>query len=310
MLLKGARAVGGGNEGQRFLGIHIQPHAGVLRAEVAGTKRPRAAAAIARGHAEHNETGEIFVHRPEAVGGPRADGRVRALARMAAGLEGELRAVIVVNGPERAHHGEIIRAGADVLEPVADDQSALAVGLVAGLEREDDLAIAVARIAADHVFVLRLDHGFVRRVGDGFAGVFVQLGLHIKALHVTHAAAEENPDHRLRLGRGVRPAVGRLPRGRVRIGGGAGHAVLEEQCAEREAGETHAGVGKERAARDAGAGLRCGVVFHGQFSSELPAFDAQPGGRINLSGCAPLAESGQTLSAALPGEPDAAAASY
>ena len=84
-------------------------------------------------------------------------------AGMTAGLPGELRAVVVVNRPERTHHREVVGAAADVLEPVADDESALAVGLVAGLEREDDLAIAVGGVAADDVlaFAFKLMGSFV-----------------------------------------------------------------------------------------------------------------------------------------------------
>src|SRR5436190_16313642 len=40
----------------------------------------------------------------------------------------------------------------------------------------------------------------------------------------------------------------------------ARHAVLEQHRAERESGESHAGVGEERAAGDAGAGMR--LAFH------------------------------------------------
>src|SRR5207248_7411343 len=63
----------------------------------------------------------------------------------------------------------------------------------------------------------------------------------------TDAATEEDPDHGLGFGRDVRPTVGQR---------GTSDAVLEEESTEGEAGEAHAGVGEEGAARDAGAALR------------------------------------------------------
>jgi hypothetical protein len=87
---------------------------------------------------------------------------------VAAGLESELRAVIVVNGPERADHGDVVGALADAGEPVADEQAGLAVGAIAGLQRHDGFAIAVGGIGADDVGVdaLGIEDIFVRRVRD------------------------------------------------------------------------------------------------------------------------------------------------
>ena len=169
-------------------------------------------------------------------------------ARVASGLPGELGAVVVVDGPERAHHRQVVRASADVLEPIADHEAGLAVGLVAGLQRHDDLAVAVGRVRADDVFALGREHAGVRRLGDRFAGVPGELRLHVEAFDVAHAAAEEDPDDRLRPRREMRRTGGRLPRRRCGIGPGT---VAEQHRTEREPGETHAGVGEERAAGDA-----------------------------------------------------------
>ena len=78
--------------------------------------------------------------------------------RVPAGVKLQLGAVVVVDGPERPHDGEIVGAHADVTEPVAHHQAASAVGLVAGLQRHDDLAVAVGRVAAEHVFVFRREN--------------------------------------------------------------------------------------------------------------------------------------------------------
>src|SRR5258706_47716 len=86
---------------------------------------------------------------------------MRPFANVTASLERKLRAMIIVEGPERANHREVVGAFADVLEPIADDEAALAVVLVAGLQRHNDLAIAVRRIPADDIRVdlLRRESG-------------------------------------------------------------------------------------------------------------------------------------------------------
>src|SRR6185436_599741 len=98
------------------------------------------------------------------------------LARMPARLPGELRAVIVMNRPERTHHGDIISAFADMLEPIANDKPALAVGAEVCLQRHDRLAISMRWIAADNILSLVLQHTGVRRVRDGLARILVELG--------------------------------------------------------------------------------------------------------------------------------------
>ena len=204
------------DEGQWFLRIHIQPDTSVLRTEIRGAMCERAAATISRGHAEHHVLRQVFVDRSQAVADPRADRRMLQLARMAARLPGQLRAVIVMNGPERAHHREIVRAFANVFEPIAHDQPALAVSFVAGLQRHDDLAISMRRIGPDDVCVdaLWIEHILVRRLVNRLAGVFVQLRFDIKTFDVTDAPAQENPNDRLGLRGEMRLAIGRTPRWR------------------------------------------------------------------------------------------------
>ena len=187
-----------GDPRQRPRGVRAQPHAGMLRTEIARAVRPRAAAAVTRGCAEHDVLRQVGIHAAEAVAGPRSHRRQSAFPDMPARVPCELRAVVVVLGPERAHHGEIIRASADMREPVAHHESALAVVLIAGVERHDDLAVLVRRIAADDVLVCILEHAGVRRFLDAFAAISVERGLHIEALHMAQSAAEEDPDDRLR----------------------------------------------------------------------------------------------------------------
>ena len=221
--------------------------------EVAGAVRPLAAAAVAGRRAEDDVLRQVLVERAQAVADPRADGRERAFARMPAGVPGELRAVVVVDGPQRADDGEVVGARADVLPPVADLQAALAVLLVAGVAAP----MSTLRLPCDGLTpTTSLSFSGSRTSLYGvssidLAGVLVQLRLDVEALDVADAAAEEDPDDRLGLGREVRPAVraaGIAARRR-------GRRRPEQHGAERQAGEAHAGVGEEGAAGDAGAAI-------------------------------------------------------
>src|SRR5439155_584778 len=139
----------GRDEGQRIARADVEPHAGVLRAEVRRTVRPRAAAAIAGRRAEHDVLRQILIERAEAVIDPRANGRERAFADMAAGVPRELSAMVVVIGPKRAYDGDVVRAFADVPPPVGDHEARLAVLAIASVEAHECVAIAVRRIAGD-----------------------------------------------------------------------------------------------------------------------------------------------------------------
>ena len=161
------------------------------------------------------------------------------LTRMPARLPGQLRAMIVVEGPQGSDHGKVVGALADMLEPVAHHQAALAVRPTPGLQRHEGLAIPVRRVAADNVFPFVFLDLPIRRLCDGLARVFIQLGFDIETFDVADAATQENPDHGFGPGGGMRPAIGRLPRTRRRS---AGNAIAEQKGAQREPGKPHAGV--------------------------------------------------------------------
>src|SRR5258706_2124913 len=216
----------------------------MLGTEIGRPMGPGAAAAIARWHAEDNELRQVFIQRPETVTDPRTERGMRAFANMAARLKGELSTMIVVEGPKGTDHRDVIRAFADAFKPVAHDKSALAVILVAGLERHDDFAIPMRWISADDIGVnlLWIEHRLVRRFVDRFAGVFVQLRFDIEAFKMTDAATKKNPNDRFGPGGKMRFAIGRPP------GSGSfrpGCALAEEHRAKRQAGKSHSGVGKE-----------------------------------------------------------------
>jgi hypothetical protein len=61
--------------------------------------------------------------------------------------------VIIVDRPKRTHDRDVIGAASDVLKPIAHNQAALAIRLVARLERHDFLAAFVVGIASDDILV-------------------------------------------------------------------------------------------------------------------------------------------------------------
>ena len=172
----------------------------------------------------------------------------KAPSRMPARVPGELGPVIVVVGPQRPDHGNIVRAFADVPPPVSHEQAALAVALIAGVEPHEHPAIAVGRVAVDDVLPLRSHHVAIGCVANGPAGKAIEFGLDVEALNVADAAAQEDPDDRLRFRREVRSAVGAWVDRR-----GPGDTIAEEHGAQGQSGEPHAGIGQEGATGDAGA---------------------------------------------------------
>ena len=88
----------------------------------------------------------------------------------------------------------------DVPPPVGDFQPALPVTAEAGIQAHQGAAAAVGRVAGDDVAQpLGVERVAVGRVVNGLAGVAVQLGLGVKALHVADATTQEDPDDRARL---------------------------------------------------------------------------------------------------------------
>src|SRR5437867_6196381 len=134
--------------------------------------------------------------------------------------------------------------------PIADLDSALSPLPEADLHREQP-RLAPARIPLDVLFEIRRDEGVLERgLPDRLSRVPVESRLRIEALDVARAADHEQPDHTLGLRGEVRLAVGRGPNLPLPS---ARDAVAVEHRAEREAGEPHAAVGQERAARYAAA---------------------------------------------------------
>ena len=68
----------------------------------------RPAATIAGGNPQDDELRKILIERAQAVGNPRAQGGVIEFARMPSGLPRELRAMIIVDGPERTYDGQVV----------------------------------------------------------------------------------------------------------------------------------------------------------------------------------------------------------
>src|SRR5262249_24575140 len=145
---------------------------------------------------------------------PRANGRKRPFEHVPAGVELQLRAVVVVAGPERADDGDLVDAFGDVRPPVADLDARFAPLLETGLQRvELRLHLVLAGDDLADVFLEErgVERRLVRRLRDRLAGVLGQGGFRVEAFDVAGAADHEQPDYAFRLGREVRFTVGRRP---------------------------------------------------------------------------------------------------
>ena len=122
-----------------------------------------------------------------------------------------LSAMVVIGGPHRADHRNVIDAAADVWEPITHLDAALAVLFVADLQRIKLVALLAVRVVHHHhahfLQPVTILHILEPRLADRFAGQLVEHRLWIKTLHVTHAAAHEKPNHTLRLGRKMREPI-------------------------------------------------------------------------------------------------------
>ena len=253
----------GAHERQRIGRIGGEFHAGVVRPEIAGPVGKLAPAAATDRMPHHDKLGQLLIPRPQAVGDPRPDGRPSPLADMVPGVPGQLHAVVGMHRPQRPHHRQVIGTFPDVREPVTDLQAAIAVGVVAGLQTHQVLAwrnhAALSRQVLLSAFLVqkRGERGLLERL----AVVLVERRLDVEALHVTDATGQEDPDHRIGLGRKMR--VGFDPcRPSLRLG----RRVIMQHRPQGQPGEPHPGIGQEGASRQSrriGRGTL--IVSHGLF---------------------------------------------
>ena len=170
-----------------------------------------AVATVKMPRAHPDELREVFVQRAEAPVHPSADGRHTRIKHVPAGMKLHLRTVIVIGGPHRADHRNVIDTAADVWEPITHLDAALAVLFVADLQRIQLVALlAVGIVHHHHAHLLQpitILHILKLRLVDRFAGQLIEHRLRIKTLHVAHATAHEEPNHTLRLGRKMWQAV-------------------------------------------------------------------------------------------------------
>ena len=177
--------------------------------------------------------------------------------------------MVVIGGPHRADDSDIVDHAAQVRPPVTDFDAALPPLGEADLHWVDglhQLACGGGELYDVVLEPVRFENVSVRRVGDGLAGVLVQLRLGVEALEVAGAALHEEPDDALGLGGEVRQARGRRPGGGLVGGGRAPDAVALEHGAEGQTGKAHAEVREEGPAVDASAGTGRGDsgLFHGR----------------------------------------------
>ena len=84
---------------------------------------------------EHDESRQVVVERAEPVVHPGTDGRKCPFEHVPAGVELELRPMIVVRRPHRADDGNVVDTAGDVREPIANLDARLPVFAPADLHR-------------------------------------------------------------------------------------------------------------------------------------------------------------------------------
>ena len=129
-------------------------------------------------------------------------------------MELELRAVVVVGGPHRAHDRDVVDTITHVGPPIAHFDAALGALAVADLHGVELRPHVSARYdLLDVPANQRRGEGvFVGRFGDALAAVLVDGGLGVKAFDVADTADHEDPDDAFGFGLEVRLAVGAGPR--------------------------------------------------------------------------------------------------
>ena len=235
--LRGFAHVGGAFEVEDGFAGGAEDGALIARGHVAAGPVFRAADGAAGGVEHDDEAGEVFVDAAEAVVDPRAEAGAAGLHF--AGVHLEHRGAVDGRiGDHGVDERDVIDAGAEVGEEIADELAALAVGLEGPLG-SDDAAFVLFAAAAE---------GFH---GNSFAVEFVEFGLVLEGIDLAGAAVHEEKDDALGFGFEMRLlgregiAEGRSGRG----GGGGGEEVVEgEQAGHGEAGEAGAGFAEEFAA--------------------------------------------------------------
>ena len=157
--------------------------------------------------------------------------------------EFQLGSVVVVGGPHRADHGDVVDQFSGLGPPVADLGSALATRPVPLLQRQHPglfgLDDVVEYLLADVAVVGRLDDGIQKRgLGKCLPRVAIQRRLGIEPLVMTRATTHHQPDHRLGPCREMW-STGRVrtmrPRGRL------GQQVATDHRIQGNSGQAHPG---------------------------------------------------------------------
>jgi hypothetical protein len=235
-------------EGKRVFGVDRELDAIVLGAEVTGAMAAQAAAAIGDRRTQNDEPGQVVIERAKPVMDPRAHSGKLPLEHMPAGVELQLRSMVVVSRPHRADHGDVVDTTSNVGPPVAYLDAALSPLAMADLHRKQGAPWVVQALdeLAEVLFQKRrIKDVLVGRLLVGLAGVEIQRGLGIKALKMARPTDHEQPDHVLRPGREMRPAVGRRPDARRYGALGPSNPIAIKHRTQDQSGEPHAHVGQE-----------------------------------------------------------------
>src|SRR5687767_14617046 len=89
--------------------------------------------------AEHDELRQVLVQRAEPVMDPRAERRKEAIQQVPAGVELQLRSVVVVRGPHGADEGDVVELRPDVRPLVSNFDAGATATREPRLQRVDRL---------------------------------------------------------------------------------------------------------------------------------------------------------------------------
>src|SRR5262245_49853275 len=103
--------------------------------QIAGAMRAQTATTIAGRLSQHDKGRQVVVERTEAIVHPGAERWQIAIEDVAAGVELEDGAMVVVGGPSGSDQRHLMHQVAHVGEPVADSHSILAALLESRLHR-------------------------------------------------------------------------------------------------------------------------------------------------------------------------------
>ena len=134
---------------------------------------------------------------------------------MATGVKLGLCAVIIVGGPHRTDHGQVVGTTADVGHPIAHFDAGLAILSITDLQRVKFVSLLAVGVVdhrdAGELQFFGILHIGKRRFVDRLPAVLVQRRFGVERFGLRNPAVHKQPHHTFRLGCKVRLSIRRTP---------------------------------------------------------------------------------------------------